>query len=87
MTWKQRPSLRHDNRQCISHSHLCLIAIPKGDAWLLALASRDVCRARLAQAGHGEITTGIESAPTFYYAEDYHQQYLARNRYCPAPDF
>ena len=30
-------------------------------------------------AGHGSITTEILSAPTFYYAEDYHQQYLAKN--------
>jgi peptide-methionine (S)-S-oxide reductase len=39
---------------------------------------------RLAAAGHGEITTEIAAAPTFYYAEDYHQQYLAKvpNGYC-----
>jgi peptide-methionine (S)-S-oxide reductase len=34
---------------------------------------------RLAQAGYGEITTEIESDQPFYYAEDYHQQYLAKN--------
>jgi peptide-methionine (S)-S-oxide reductase len=34
---------------------------------------------RLAQAGYGEITTEIESDKPFYYAEDYHQQYLAKN--------
>ena len=33
----------------------------------------------LADKGHGRITTEIEDAPTFYYAEDYHQQYLAKN--------
>jgi peptide-methionine (S)-S-oxide reductase len=33
----------------------------------------------LQRAGHGKITTEIRSAPTFYYAEDYHQQYLAKN--------
>ncbi len=33
----------------------------------------------LDQAGHGPITTEIRPAPTFYYAEDYHQQYLAKN--------
>jgi peptide-methionine (S)-S-oxide reductase len=32
----------------------------------------------LRDAGYGAITTEIESAPTFYFAEDYHQQYLAR---------
>ncbi len=33
----------------------------------------------LRAAGYGEITTEILAAPTFYYAEDYHQQYLAKN--------
>ena len=33
----------------------------------------------LAEAGHGQITTEILSAPEFYYAEDHHQQYLAKN--------
>ena len=44
-----------------------------------ALASRDAYQARLRAAGLGEITTEILSAPEFYYAEDYHQQYLAKN--------
>ncbi len=35
--------------------------------------------ARLTAAGHGEITTEIAKAGPFYYAEDYHQQYLAKN--------
>lgn len=34
---------------------------------------------RLKQAGYGEITTEVLDAPEFYYAEDYHQQYLAKN--------
>jgi peptide-methionine (S)-S-oxide reductase len=33
----------------------------------------------LSEAGHGEITTEILAAPSFYFAEDYHQQYLAKN--------
>ncbi len=33
----------------------------------------------LQRAGRGKITTEIRAAPTFYYAEDYHQQYLAKN--------
>jgi peptide-methionine (S)-S-oxide reductase len=33
----------------------------------------------LAKAGYGEITTEIKSDQPFYYAEDYHQQYLAKN--------
>ncbi len=36
-------------------------------------------QSRLAEAGYGAITTEIRAAPEFYYAEDYHQQYLARN--------
>jgi peptide-methionine (S)-S-oxide reductase len=44
-----------------------------------ALASRDAFQERLTAAGYGRITTEIADAPTFYYAEDYHQQYLAKN--------
>jgi peptide-methionine (S)-S-oxide reductase len=44
-----------------------------------ALASRDVFQAKLTAAGFDRITTEIADAPTFYYAEDYHQQYLAKN--------
>jgi peptide-methionine (S)-S-oxide reductase len=42
-------------------------------------SSRDAYQAMLTQAGHGEITTEIAEAGPFYYAEDYHQQYLAKN--------
>jgi peptide-methionine (S)-S-oxide reductase len=44
-----------------------------------AEASREVYAKRLAQAGLGRITTEIVDAPAFFYAEDYHQQYLAKN--------
>ena len=44
-----------------------------------AEASRAMFQAELTEAGYGEITTEIEAAPTFFYAEDYHQQYLAKN--------
>jgi len=44
-----------------------------------AQASRTDFAARLAKAGYPDITTEILPAPTFYYAEDYHQQYLAKN--------
>ena len=48
-------------------------------------ASRRLFQARLTAAGRGEITTEIRDAPEFFYAEDYHQQYLAKNPggYCP----
>ena len=42
-------------------------------------ASRAAYQQSLAAAGHGAITTEILDAPPFYYAEDYHQQYLAKN--------
>ena len=41
--------------------------------------SRGMYQERLKAAGHGEITTEIVDAPAFYYAEDYHQQYLGKN--------
>lgn len=44
-----------------------------------AAESRDVYQRRLADAGFGRITTEIGRAPAFYYAEEYHQQYLAKN--------
>ena len=50
-----------------------------------AKASREMYQERLSAAGYGEITTEIAPAPEFYYAEEYHQQYLAKNvnGYCP----
>ncbi len=45
----------------------------------LAIASRDAFQQRLKTAGFGPITTEIIDAPEFYYAEEYHQQYLAKN--------
>jgi peptide-methionine (S)-S-oxide reductase len=50
-----------------------------------AEASRDAYQQELEGAGYGAITTEIREAPDFYYAEDYHQQYLHKNPwgYCP----
>src|SRR3954451_23554443 len=51
-----------------------------GDAQrAVAEASREMFQAELARAGYGEITTEIAAAGPFYYAEAYHQQYLAKN--------
>jgi peptide-methionine (S)-S-oxide reductase len=44
-----------------------------------ALASKETYQERLRAAGYGDITTEIVEAGPFYYAEDYHQQYLAKN--------
>jgi peptide-methionine (S)-S-oxide reductase len=41
--------------------------------------SRDAYQQQLTSAGYGQITTEIQPAGEFYYAEDYHQQYLAKN--------
>ena len=50
-----------------------------------AKASREMYQAELSEAGYGEIQTEIRPAPEFYFAEEYHQQYLAKvpNGYCP----
>jgi|SRR5665213_2154865 len=50
-----------------------------------AEASKREYQRALTDACHGAITTEIREAPPFYYAEDYHQQYLAKNPdgYCP----
>ncbi len=51
----------------------------------IAEASRDAYQAELTRAGFGAITTEINPAPNYFFAEDYHQQYLAKNPngYCP----
>ena len=46
---------------------------------MAAEASRDAFQVELSKAGYPEITTEILDAPEYYYAEDYHQQYLAKN--------
>ena len=50
----------------------------------IASSSLEQYQEQLTIAGYDRITTEIESAPTFYYAEEYHQQYLAKNTngYC-----
>jgi len=51
-----------------------------GDAqYAAAVAARAAFQERLTAAGFGPITSEILPAPTFYYAEEYHQQYLAKN--------
>ena len=53
-----------------------------GDAqYQAAIASRDAYEASLRGANHGKITTEIAAAPEFYFAEEDHQQYLAKNPY------
>ncbi len=56
-----------------------MILIHSDEQRIAADASRDAYQAELTRAGFGDITTEIADAPTYYYAEDYHQQYLAKN--------
>lgn len=59
---------------------------PTDDAQLVAaVASKDAYQTRMTAAGYGQITTEITSDAQFFYAEDYHQQYLDKNPdgYCP----
>ena len=46
---------------------------------MLALATRQAMRQALRDKGYSAITTELLPVPTFYYAEDYHQQYLHKN--------
>jgi peptide-methionine (S)-S-oxide reductase len=62
-----------------------VILVPDEAQRAIAEASRDGYQAELTKAGYGQITTTIEPLGEFYYAEDYHQQYLEKNPfgYCP----
>jgi peptide-methionine (S)-S-oxide reductase len=55
------------------------IYAPDADQLAAATASKAAYQTMLSKAGLGEITTEILEAPVFYFAEDYHQQYLAKN--------
>ncbi|MDX1632577.1 MAG: peptide-methionine (S)-S-oxide reductase MsrA, partial [Thermoanaerobaculia bacterium] len=55
------------------------IYVTSEDQRKAAEASRQAYQERLRAAGHGEVTTEMRDAPPFYYAEEYHQQYLAKN--------
>ncbi len=55
------------------------IYAPDADQLAAAKASKAAYQAMLSKAGLGAITTEILEAPVFYFAEDYHQQYLAKN--------
>jgi peptide-methionine (S)-S-oxide reductase len=53
--------------------------LTNNDQQSVALATHDIFQKRLTEAGFGKITTEIKQSPEFYYAEEYHQQYLAKN--------
>jgi peptide-methionine (S)-S-oxide reductase len=62
-----------------------MILTHSDDQRIAAESSREAYQAELTRAGFGSITTEIADAPAYYFAEDYHQQYLAKNPagYCP----
>ncbi len=62
-----------------------IILVADAEQRAIAEASRNAYQKSLTAAGYGQITTEIVDAGTFYYAEGYHQQYLAKNPrgYCP----
>ena len=70
----------------VGHQYRSGIYCASDEQRAAAEASRDAYQQALTAAGRGEITTEIIPAPAFYYAEDYHQQYLAKNPrgYCGA---
>ena len=63
----------------IGTQYRSVIYASDADQRQLAEESKHAYQERLAAAGKGVITTEIHDAPTFYYAEGYHQQYLAKN--------
>jgi peptide-methionine (S)-S-oxide reductase len=66
-------------------SYRSIILTTSDEQQRIAEMSRDAYQAMLSAAGYGQITTEIAPAGAFYYAEDYHQQYLDKNPrgYCP----
>ncbi|MGK2850380.1 MAG: peptide-methionine (S)-S-oxide reductase MsrA [Candidatus Limnocylindrales bacterium] len=75
--------MRQGNDRGTQYRSTILVAIDEQRA--VAEASRAAYQERLTAAGFGEITTEIVDLESFYYAEDYHQQYLHKvpNGYCP----
>ena len=63
----------------IGSQYRSVLYATKPDQLEAALKSKQLFQAELSKAGHGTITTEIEEAPTYFYAEAYHQQYLAKN--------
>ena len=75
--------MRQGNDRGSQYRSLILTTTPEQQAD--AEASRDHYQQQMTAAGYGEITTSIKPLDTYYYAEDYHQQYLVKNPYgyCP----
>ena len=75
--------MRQGNDIGSQYRSILLTTTPEQQA--TAEKSRDAYQVQMTKAGYGEIKTSIQPLDTYYYAEDYHQQYLFRNPagYCP----
>ncbi len=75
--------MRQGNDRGTQYRSVILTTTPEQQAQ--AEASREAYQVRMTESGYGEITTSILPLETYYYAEDYHQQYLVKNPfgYCP----
>jgi peptide-methionine (S)-S-oxide reductase len=75
--------MRQGNDRGSQYRSIILTTTP--DQQKLAEESRDHYQEKMTAAGYGQITTSIQPLEEYYYAEDYHQQYLQRNKngYCP----
>lgn len=79
MFWELHNPTRHAPGQRCRHPVPLGHLLHQPEQLEQAKASRDAFQAELNKAGFGEITTEIDQAPTVYFAEAYHQQYLAKN--------
>ena len=75
--------MRQGNDRGSQYRSIILTTTP--DQQKLAEESRDHYQEKMTAAGYGRITTSIQPLGEYYYAEDYHQQYLVKNPfgYCP----
>ena len=75
--------MRQGNDRGSQYRSIILTTTP--DQQKLAEESRDHYQEKMTAAGYGQITTAIQPLGEYYYAEDYHQQYLVKNPfgYCP----
>ncbi len=75
--------MRQGNDRGSQYRSIILTTTP--DQQKLAEESRDHYQEKMTAAGYGQITTAIQPLDAYYYAEDYHQQYLVKNPfgYCP----
>jgi peptide-methionine (S)-S-oxide reductase len=75
--------MRQGNDRGSQYRSIILTTTP--DQQKLAEESRDHYQEKMTAAGYGQITTTIQPLGEYYYAEDYHQQYLVKNPfgYCP----